>query len=189
MRQIFLTFLLKAVYKNKVMSEKRPPGCENCKLPCTIHLTQIVNGMVDKVDMCGNCPHAGQMKDPMEFGLMEKLLGVAMQKGGAKPVPSSHLMCEHCGYPESEFKKTGRMGCAKCYDVFVSHKMELLKKIQDAVLHKGKIPKSKGKQPARMRLAELSKKLQGYIDNEEYEQAALARDEIKTLKEQLEKNA
>lgn len=168
------------------MKEKRPAGCENCKTPCTVHLTQIVNGVVEKVDMCESCPHAEVMKDPMEFGLMEKLLGIAMQKSGNVGVSGAkEVVCGYCGYPESEFKKTGRLGCAKCYDVFVSHKMDLLKKIQDAVLHKGKVPKHKDKQPARLRLAELSKELQRLIDEEEYEKAADLRDEIKRLKEEI----
>lgn len=170
------------------MNDKRPPGCENCTNPCTVHLTQIINGTVEKVDMCDSCPHAAQMKDPMEFGLMEKLLGIAMQKGmpGSVPGHAPQLTCENCGYPESEFKKTGRLGCAKCYDVFVTHKMDLLKKIQDAVLHKGKIPQHQNTPSSRVLLSELNKNLQMFIDSEEYEKAAETRDEIKRLKDEID---
>jgi len=171
------------------MNEKRPPGCENCQNPCVIHFTQIVDGHMQKLDMCETCPHAKHMKDPMEFGLMEKLLGIAMQQGVAVPGQIvGGVKCGHCGYPESKFKKTGRLGCPECYDVFITNKMGMLKKIQDAVLHKGKVPRHHDKRSARVQLAQLNKELQACIDVEDYEQAAQIRDKIKTLKKDLDKN-
>lgn len=159
--------------------EKRPPGCENCKKPCVIHLTQIINGEVKKVDMCETCPHAQQMQDPTQFGLMEKLLGIAMQTG--VPTSSKELVCEHCGYKESQFRKTGRLGCPQCYDVFVTPKMDILRKIQDAEVHKGKGPKNQDKRGLRLQLTQLKKDLMEHIEKEQYEKAAEVRDEIKAL--------
>lgn len=165
-------------------NEKRPPGCEHCKKNCVIHLTQIVNNEIKKVDMCETCPHAKQLQDPMQFGLMEKLLGIAMQQ----PLASGkELVCDHCGYPESEFRKTGRLGCPECYDVFVTPKMEILRKIQDAEVHKGKAPKNQDKRGLRVSFARLNKELVESIENEDYERAAEIRDELKEVKEKLGK--
>lgn len=166
-------------------NEKRPPGCEHCKKNCVIHLTQIINNEVKKVDMCETCPHAKQLQDPMQFGLMEKLLGIAMQQG--VPVSGKELVCDHCGYPESEFHKTGRLGCPECYDVFVTPKMEILRKIQDAEVHKGKAPKNQDKRALRLDFTKLNKDLVEAIENEDYERAAQIRDELKTVKEKLGK--
>lgn len=165
-------------------NEKRPPGCEHCKKNCVIHLTQIVNSDVKKVDMCETCPHAKQLQDPLQFGLMEKLLGIAMQQ---TPTGEKELVCDHCGYPESEFRKTGRLGCPECYDVFVTPKMEILRKIQDAEVHKGKAPKNQDKRALRLSFTRLNKELVESIENEDYERAAQIRDELKSVKEQLGK--
>lgn len=163
--------------------EHRPPGCENCKKACVIHLTQIINGEVKKMDMCETCPHAAQLQDPTQFGLMEKLLGIAMQKG--IPLPSSDLTCPHCGYKESEFRKTGRLGCPECYNIFVTPQMHILSKIQEAEVHKGKGPKNQDKRDLRLQLAQLKKNLMNYIEQEEYERAAQIRDQIKQINAQL----
>jgi protein arginine kinase activator len=165
-------------------NEKRPPGCEHCKKNCVIHLTQIVNNEVKKVDMCETCPHAKQLQDPLQFGLMEKLLGIAMQQA---PAGGKELVCDHCGYPESEFRKTGRLGCPECYDVFVTPKMEILRKIQDAEVHKGKEPKNQDKRALRISFARLNKELVESVESEDYERAAEIRDELKNVKEQLGK--
>lgn len=166
-------------------NEKRPPGCENCKKPCVIHLTQIINAEVKKADMCETCPHAKQFQDPLQFGLMEKLLGIAMQKG--LPHSGKGLVCEHCGYTEEEFHKTGRLGCSECYNVFVTPKMEILQKIQDAEVHKGKGPKNQNKRTLRQSIAQLNKDLLDAIELENYEKAAQLRDELKELKLLLNK--
>lgn len=166
-------------------NEKRPPGCENCKKPCLIHFTQIVNGQMQKLDMCETCPKAQQMKSPMEFGLMEHLLGIAMQKGLKQQIVSlSGTACEACGYTENEFKRTGRLGCPRCYDVFVLPKTDLLQKIQDSNLHKGKFPKNQEKRALKVRILNLTKELNNCISKEEYEQAAKIRDQIKILQEE-----
>lgn len=164
-------------------NEKRPPGCEHCKKPCVIHLTQIINGEVKKADMCETCPHAKQFQDPLQFGLMEKLLGIAMQQG--VPTGGKDLVCDHCGYSEAEFHKTGRLGCPECYNVFVTPKMEILRKIQDAEVHKGKAPKNQSKRTLRQSVAQLTKDLLDAVELENYERAAQIRDELKALKAKL----
>ncbi len=167
-------------------NEKRPPGCENCKKPCVIHLTQIINAEVKKADMCETCPHAKQFQDPLQFGLMEKLLGIAMQQG--LPKPGNDLVCDHCGYSEAEFHKTGRLGCSACYDVFVTPKMEILRKIQDAEVHKGKSPRNQDKRSLRQKIAQLNKELLDAVEIEDYEHAAQIRDQLKEYKNQLSKS-
>lgn len=167
-------------------NEKRPPGCENCKKPCVIHLTQIINAEVKKADMCETCPHAKQFQDPLQFGLMEKLLGIAMQQG--LPTSGKSLVCDHCGYSEAEFHKTGRLGCSECYNVFVTPKMEILRKIQDAEVHKGKSPRNQDKRTLRQNIAQLNKDLLDAIELEDYERAAQLRDQLKGFKNQLNKS-
>lgn len=178
------------------MNENRPPPCRGtCHNPTTIHFTQIINGEMQKLDMCAVCPYAKHMQDPLEFGLMEKLLGIAMQKGLSVEKVGRELKCPNCGYTEAKFKKTGRLGCPECYKVFLSNKTEVLMKIQDAVLHKGKVPKNQPTVSVRKstekvidgkKIEELNQELQQCILCENYERAAEIRDEIKVISKQLE---
>lgn len=167
-------------------NEKRPPGCENCKKPCVIHLTQIINGELKKADMCETCPYAKQLQDPLQFGLMEKLLGIAMQQ--ELSTGGKELVCDHCGYSESEFHKTGRLGCPECYNVFVTPKMEILRNIQDAEVHKGKAPKNQDKRNIRQSIAQFNKELLDAVEKEDYESAAQIRDKLKAIKAKASKD-
>lgn len=173
------------------MSEHRPPGCENCKKTCSIHLTQIINGQVKKLDMCDSCPKSKQMHDPMEFGLMEQLLGMTMQPGTAGlPLPVSQgAVCGACGYTESQFRKTGRLGCPHCYDVFIMPRTEILSKLHDSIVHKGKVPQNSHKVVSRQELARLKDQLKSLVLEEDYEQAAIIRDKIKKITAELKKSS
>lgn len=130
--------------------------------------------------MCDTCPKAKQMQDPLEFGLMEQLMGMAMQPG--TPMTQGPI-CEHCGYTEAQFKKTGRLGCPECYRVFIMPKMDILNRIHGSIIHKGKVPKSTGDKAIRKKVQDLKEKLKKLIEDEAYEEAARVRDEIKFMTE------
>lgn len=164
------------------MSDKnchRPPGCENCKKECSIHLTQIIDNHTQKVDMCETCPKAKQLQNPLDFGLMEELMGMVVQ--APKTGKKKGKKCPTCGYTEGEFKKTGRLGCADCYKVFLAEQVDLLRKMHRDVTHKGKVPKNRGKTDSQKQINELNKQLKQLVHVEDYEGAAKVRDEILAL--------
>jgi len=161
---------------------KRPPGCENCKEPCTIHLTQIVNGVISKIDLCAKCPNAKSVDDPTGFALAEQLLGASMPQ--LQKTQSDELTCSSCGFTQSEFKKLGRLGCPVCYDVFENELLPVLKAIQRGLEHKGKIPKNFLNAKRRLaKIRELEASLAEAVLAERFEEAAAIRDQIKILKE------
>ncbi len=160
---------------------QRPPGCENCKEPCTIHLTQIVNGVMNKVDMCAKCPNAKNVDDPTGFALAEQLLGVSQAQGTASQ--TNEIVCPACGFGQSEFKKLGRLGCPVCYDVFESELGPVLRAMHRGLEHKGKVPAgyvSRRRQLAKIQ--ELEASLAEAVLAERFEQAAEIRDQINELK-------
>jgi len=176
------------------MAEKkwnRPPKCEeckHCKKECTIHWTQIINGEVYKLDMCETCPVAKQLKEPLEFGLIEQLLGQTL-KAIEDPSSSKGLKCAVCGYTDAEFKKTGRFGCPECYKVFLAPKMDLLSKMHKGITHKGKEPKKLPGISLKQKITDLKTKLATVIKAENYEDAARIRDEINILENESQKQA
>ena len=55
---------------------------------------------------------------------------------------SEELSCPSCGFTQSDFKKTGRFGCADCYHVFDEGLDGLLEAMHKHTQHVGKTPAS-----------------------------------------------
>lgn len=163
---------------------QRPPGCESCTEPATIHLTQIVNGVMHKVDLCAKCPNAKNIDDPTGFSLADQLLGL----GASEQISSKgeELVCPQCGFTQPDFKKSGRLGCPKCYETFSEGLSVLLKNMHRGTQHKGKKPKNfEEKQHLKEELASLQGDLRKAVINENFETAATLRDKIRALESQL----
>ena len=90
--------------------------------------------------------------------------------------------CPDCGMSLDEFRKKGRLGCARDYEVFKSHVADLLERVHGARSHIGRVPgTSEGDSLRTQRLSHLKLQLENAIRSEAYESAARLRDEIKAL--------
>jgi protein arginine kinase activator len=90
--------------------------------------------------------------------------------------------CPSCGMTLDEFRKKGRLGCAKDYEVFGAHIGDLLERVHGARTHVGRIPgTSEADLERQKRLTDLRSQLDAAIRDEAYESAARLRDELKTL--------
>lgn len=82
----------------------------------------------------------------------------------------------------SQFKASGQLGCAECYQSFSSYLRPMFKRIQGDLEHIGKVPKRSGiKLVEKKKYVNLKKELQKAILEEEYERAAVLRDKIKDI--------
>lgn len=155
--------------------------CQICGKPATVHLTQILESKIVKVDLCEACAHDKGVTDPTGFSL-----GEIFQTGPGLDTPKSGLVCEQCGFTPADFKKLGRFGCPACYEKFRPLLGPMLQNMHKDVVHRGKVP---GRAAARvnfqLRLEELERNLQEAVKGERYEDAARCRDEIKQLKAAL----
>jgi protein arginine kinase activator len=161
--------------------------CEVCKAnEATVHLTQIINGKMQKVDLCEGCAKAKGVSDPTGFSLADLLLGL----GAADNIKSNvleEIACTECGFTQPDFKKTGRLGCPHCYETFSEGLTTILKDMHKGIAHKGKIPARQAKAlQYRNRLNDLRTELQQAVDSEQYEKAAALRDEINQLESTLQ---
>ena len=158
--------------------------CDLCEKEATVFLTQIVEGEMQKVKLCESCSEEKGVTDPTGFSLADMLVGV----GSTKPVgeETEELTCPACGFTQTDFKKTGRLGCAECYETF-SHGLEsLLKAMHKGTRHVGKVPAAMfAMRAASQRLRELRSELETAIEEENYERAAELRDEIREAEDSM----
>ena len=72
----------------------------NCKNEATVHLTEIVEGQMKKIDLCEECAQEKGVTDPEGFALADLLLGLGasseMEQGGAE------LECPTCGFSNAK---------------------------------------------------------------------------------------
>jgi protein arginine kinase activator len=150
-----------------------------------VHLTQIVGDKVQKVDLCEGCAAQKGVNDPAGFSLADLLLGLGAsqemeQAGGGE------MKCPNCGFTQADFKKAGRLGCSECYVTFNEGLEALLKTMHKGTRHQGKVPQAfQHSRDLSDRLKALQKKLDKAVAEEDFEQAAQTRDEIKVTKEKL----
>ena len=155
--------------------------CDVCqKNSATVFLTQIVEGKMQKVNLCEGCSKEKGVADPTGFALADLLLGL----GAAQEIERAGGVqkCPHCGFSQSDFKKTGRLGCAACYDTFADGLSSLLKGMHKGTAHLGKMPSRQQKSLEReTELKELHTTLRKAVTEEDYESAARLRDRIKSI--------
>jgi protein arginine kinase activator len=159
--------------------------CDVCqKDNASVYLTQIVEGKMQKVNLCEACASEKGVDDPTGFALADLLLGLGSQEQVKKV--SGEPACAVCGFTQSDFKKTGRLGCSACYSIFGDGLDSLLKAMHKGTRHIGKVPSAFVRTKAiRDRLDELQEELQSAVSSENYEDAARLRDEINSLEDQL----
>lgn len=161
-------------------------NCDVCKTnQATVFLTQIVDGKMQKVNLCEACSKEKGVTDPTGFALADLLLGLGaaqeIEKGGA------HQKCPACGFSQADFKKTGRLGCAACYDTFAEGLASLLKAMHKGTSHIGKVPARLARSlqlDAQMKHLQLG--LEKAITEENYESAAALRDQIRELESKFQ---
>ncbi len=158
--------------------------CDICKQNvATVHLTQMVEGKTKKVDLCEACSKAKGVDDPTGFSIADLLLGLGAAQEMEQAASGTELKCPHCGFTQADFKKAGRLGCAECYRTFAEGLEGLLKTMHKGTRHIGKVPRQlRHSQDLTEKLGSLQKKLEKAIADEDFEEAAALRDELKQIK-------
>jgi len=161
--------------------------CMVCKSnEATVHLTEVVEGKLKKVDLCETCAKAKGVDDPATFSLADLLLGLGASQELAPNSGGTEAKCPTCGFTQADFKKSGRLGCPECYRTFAEGLEGLLKTMHKGTRHIGKVPRSPHQgRDFQEKLKVLQKKLEQAVAEEQFEEAARIRDEIKSVKEAL----
>ena len=135
---------------------------------------------MQKVNLCGACSQEKGVEDPKSFALADLLLGLGAAEEIEKGAPSQK--CPVCGFTQSDFKKTGRLGCSVCYVTFAEGLGSLLKPMHKGTEHVGKLPQRAHREiELGDRMKVLTSDLEKAVKEENYETAASLRDQIKKL--------
>lgn len=98
----------------------------------------------------------------------------------------SDIKCAKCGTTYGEFNRTGKFGCANCYEAFEDRVPALIKRIQGSLDYEGAVPnRGNGVFKMKHQIKRLRQQLEQAVAKEDFERAMELRDEIKALENSL----
>ena len=165
--------------------------CSNCSAKdANFHYKYMKNGNITELHLCSECAkELGYIKNNDQMFNFSNFFGdfFSVPKfSGAAPESAS---CSNCGTNFDSIRKTGFVGCEKCYDFFARPIEVMLSKLQPSTVHKGKLSGADGKKIERENtLKSLKDELKRAIIDEKYEQAAVLRDKIREIEDKGENN-
>lgn len=180
--------------------------CENCgKNYASIKYTQVINGKKREILLCDECGKKlgiGNFNIPIDLSSFLSDFFTELESSEIFPdlLDTKKLKCNRCNQTFEEFINTGKLGCPECYETFEEKIDTLLKNIQGADRHIGRLGKNIGnsntnniiqnrnynnKNSGKLNVIDqLKQKLKIAISDEKYEEAAILRDEIKKMEEE-----
>lgn len=168
--------------------------CQKCSTKqATVHLTKIVNNSKTEMHLCQQCAsQSGELEFDLEpkFSIHHFFAGLLGAEGMETPLnvaPEAKIQCEKCGLTYAQFSQIGYLGCGQCYKYFGEKLGPLLRKIHGSNRHTGKVPRRSGTAlKIKKDIERLRGELKKRVSQEEFEEAARLRDEIRGLENNLE---
>ena len=158
--------------------------CEKCgKNEATNYYEYNINGQQMQIHLCAHCAQQmglGALGWPSAMSIPSLLFASGLAGENESQAPGR--VCS-CGATEAEIRRTGRPGCAQCYQTFRDLFLPMVRRIHGAAQHMGAAPKGAPVSP-QARLDRLGAEMNQAIAKQDFERAAQLRDEIKALKEQ-----
>lgn len=181
--------------------------CENCgKREANVRYSENINGVKKELHLCDVCSEKLGINHEMSFNFpsldFSNLFSGFLEDFATPefmPVLNEmkNLKCECCGTIFDDIVNTGKYGCPNCYDVFQDRMDPILKKLQGANRHIGRLGNisnndikyekysnkedTTNNEGSNSELEKLQKDLKMAIKEERYEDAANIRDEIKKI--------
>lgn len=147
--------------------------CEKCgKRPATFFYEENKMGKITKLQLCSHCAASlglGEKGDDPFFSFP-----LFFDGGVDKKVKT----CPSCGMTLSEIQRKGKFGCSACYDTFAPS-LDLTPFVGKG--YEGKTEEKKAKEEKKKEdpISLLKKELKEALSREEYEKAAILRDQIR----------
>ena len=183
--------------------------CENCgKREANVRYSENINGVKKEMHLCEECSRKLGIADSMDFRMptldFSNFFGSFLEDFTSTPefmplfTQVKDTKCDSCGSTFNDIINSGRFGCPNCYDVFGDKMDPILKKLQGANRHVGRLGKisnnnvkfeetensenvKEKNNTENSKLDKLQRDLKKAIKEERYEDAAKLRDEIKKM--------
>lgn len=190
--------------------------CDNCgKREANVRYSENINGRRKELNLCEECSkklgiNHMDFNMPIDFSSFfgEFLEDFATPEFMPLFQEIKALKCNQCGSTFEDIANTGKLGCGNCYDVFEDRLDPIIRRIQGANRHVGRVGKvidskieekmeketnakkekaSESKESKKEKqLEKLQEQLKQVIKEEKYEEAAKIRDEIKKIEKEGE---
>src|SRR3954465_1807069 len=158
--------------------------CDLCKDgEAVITLTEIVGSGVRQLHLCEKCAAergVETMVGSRKPQINNFLQTIHDQMPAAKGEP---VHCTFCQATLADFRATGRLGCAHCYDAFESSLRDLLRRVHGNSRHIGRryVAPLPSELPHVSSATELRDRLKRAIEAEQFELAADIRDKLRGI--------
>ena len=164
--------------------------CQSCeKRQATTHIKTILNGELKEFNLCPECAQKlgyGSFFGNIGFDL-DKLFGSFMDGFASE---KSTKRCQSCGCSFEDIAKSGKVGCANCYDTFYEELLPSIQRIHGRTSHTGKLAHSAGTEvKIRNEMIKYKNDLEKAIKEQEFEKAAELRDRIRELEKSVSNNS
>lgn len=157
--------------------------CDVCReLDASVHLTKVVHGEVTLEHLCARCAAERGIETTVTTppkNVMGEFLHAVQQQATVDKADATR--CTFCTMTLKDFRATGRLGCAHCYETFEPSLRELLRRVHGSAQHVGRkyMPPATELLERATTIGELRDRLRRAIANEDFENAASLRDKIK----------
>jgi len=164
--------------------------CESCRRrPATVQYAEVVDGEMTTYNLCDECARergVAMSFAPFAGPLVSILMSLLEEAGERDEAERQGPVCPGCGLSYSEFRRSGRLGCAECYKSFADELRPLIRRIHGSTRHVGTAPDSLAEDAgSREEMRRLKSDLDDAVRREEYERAAELRDRIRDLERGL----
>ncbi len=163
--------------------------CEECGVNEACYtISVMMGGQITQRHLCADCMAkmnmnlaAGNVKHLLS-AIMSAITGTAEEAASEAIAPEEDVLCERCGTTLSQFTKSGRLGCPSCYTAFREQLTPMLQQIHGRVQHAGRKPiDDEAAQRRRTVYERLSRQLEQAVAVEDFETAAILRDQLRHL--------
>lgn len=169
--------------------------CQKCqKRQATLHLTNYINAQKTEIHVCQQCAMENgyiDSEDESSYSIQDLLSGLLnlnssfAQHAERSKVVEKEDKCSSCNLSYTEFVKTGKFGCAHCYESFGKQLNPIFKRVHSGnTAHTGKIPKRQHDRLQQKRyINDYREQMKQLIDAEKFEEAAVVRDKIREIEQ------
>ncbi len=154
--------------------------CEECgQNPATVVITVLVNGDTATRHLCKGC--VSKIQNSIQQGDIQSFLS-SLMSSISQEEKAPALTCSRCHLTYGEFQKTGKLGCAHCYEDFRDQLKPLLLRIHGRSQHAGRMPVLNAQvQEKKKMIASLRNRMDQAVAAENFEEAAVLRDQLRQL--------